>query len=512
MTVEAVRARPQSAAVEAPVLEGIEPVRRPEPCALVIFGATGDLARRRLLPALYALALRDLLPERLALVALARTEMRTEEWRRAMREEVSRHARDPLDEDVWNELTAGARYIAADFTQDPTLGDLDEVLEALDRERGTRGNRLYYLAVPPGALAPIARRLPQPQRGHGWARIVVEKPFGSDLASARRLTRLLHRRFAEDQIYRIDHYLGKDAVQNLFVLRFANGLFEPLWNRQFVDHVQITVAETIGIEGRADYFEQTGTLRDIFQNHVLQLLALVAMEPPIDFSPEQVRNEKAKLLQALKTPGSQDVVRGQYGRGVVDGTRVVAYREEPGVAPESTTETFVAARLEVDNWRWADTPFYLRAGKRLARGETAIVVQFTRAPHPPFRNVATEDLRPNALLLRIQPDARISLEIVAKTPAKRFEIRPVELEFPYESAFRTRMPDAYERLLLDALNGDPTLFPRADEVEEQWALVDAIVAAWSRDRLVLPNYAAGSWGPPEADDLLRRAGREWREA
>jgi glucose-6-phosphate 1-dehydrogenase len=341
-------------------------------------------------------------------------------------------------------------------------------------------------------------------------RLIVEKPFGHDLASARDLNALLGEEFSESEVFRIDHYLGKETVQNMLALRFANGIFEPIWNRQFIDHVQITVAESIGIEGRAGFYEQAGAIRDIFQNHLLQLVALTAMEPPIDFTAESVRNEKVKVLKALHTPGPKHVVRGQYGAGHVEGKPVPAYREEEGVAPDSTTETFVAAKLFVDNWRWADTPFYVRAGKRLPRRETAIAIQFKSAPHPPFEDMSAESLRPNVLLIHVQPDEGVSLAIGAKVPGAGMSIRTVHMDFLYGGSFRVGLPEAYERLILDAMLGDATLFTRTDEVEEQWSLVDAIVGFWRRDRPPFPNYAAGSWGPLAADELLHRDGRSWR--
>jgi glucose-6-phosphate 1-dehydrogenase len=316
--------------------------------------------------------------------------------------------------------------------------------------------------------------------------------------------------FAESEVFRIDHYLGKETVQNMLALRFANGIFEPIWNRQFVDHVQITVAESIGIENRAGYYEQAGAIRDIFQNHLLQLLAITAMEPPIDFTADSVRNEKVKVLRAIHTPGPKSVARGQYGRGFIEGEEVVGYREEEGVDPQSTTETYVAAKLYVDNWRWADTPFYVRMGKRLPRRETTIAIEFKRAPHPPFEELAAEGLRPNVLLVHVQPDEGVSLAIGAKVPGQGLMIRTVHMDFLYGGAFRMGLPEAYERLILDAMLGDATLFTRIDEVEEQWSLVDAIVAAWARDRPAFPNYPAGTWGPPSAEELLKRDGRSWR--
>ena len=394
--------------------------------------------------------------------------------------------------------------------EDLVLGeDGADVLDELDRTQGTAGNRLHYLAVPPVAFPIVIREVGERRERDGWSRVIVEKPFGHDLASARELTHSIRRWFAEDEVFRIDHYLGKETVQNLMALRFANGIFEPLWNRQLIDHVQITVAETIGIEGRSGYYERAGAIRDIFQNHLLQLLALTAMEPPIDFTAEAVRNEKVKVLRAMHTPGPKSVVRGQYGRGFVEGEEVVSYREEPGVDPRSLTETYIAAKLYVDNWRWADTPFYVRAGKRLARRETTIAIQFQRAPHPPFEDSSSEELEPNLLLVHVQPDEGVSLAIGAKVPGQGMRIRTVHMDFLYGGAFRTELPDAYERLILDAMLGDQTLFTRSDEVEEQWSLVDAIVAAWARDRPAFPNYASGTWGPSGADELMRRDGREW---
>jgi glucose-6-phosphate 1-dehydrogenase len=462
------------------------------------------------MPALYALMLRRLLPAKFAIVGVARTEGDDDAFRNDMKQAVQQHARDEFREDVWDELAESMHYVATDFADDGGEERLQELLTRCDEERGLGGNRVYYLAVPPAAFPTIVEALGKRRSAEGWTRLIVEKPFGHDLASAKALNAMLWQHFDEHEIFRIDHYLGKETVQNMNALRFANGIFEPIWNRQFIDHVQITVAESIGIEGRAGYYESAGAIRDIFQNHLLQLLALTAMEPPIDFTAESVRNEKVKVLKALHTPGPKSVVRGQYGRGFIEGEEVVGYREEEGVAPDSMTETFVAAKLYVDNWRWADTPFYVRMGKRLARRETTIAIQFKRAPHPPFQETTSEGLRPNVLLVHVQPDEGVSLAIGAKVPGQGMTIRTVHMDFLYGGAFRTGMPEAYERLILDTLLGDGTLFTRADEVEEQWLLVDAIVAAWQRDRPSFPNYAAGTWGPPSADDLVHRDGRSWR--
>jgi glucose-6-phosphate 1-dehydrogenase len=495
---------------ENPLLEGLQLRRTPDPCILVIFGASGDLTKRKLFPALYSLAFRRLLPEEFAVVGVARSDETDEEFKERMKEAVQEYGRDEFRDDVWEFLADGMRYVAMDFADEEGEDRLAETLTELDEERGTSGNRVYYLATPPNVFATVVQELGERRKTQGWTRLIVEKPFGRDLQSARELQSVIQRYFDETEVFRIDHYLGKETVQNMLVLRFANGIFEPIWNRQFVDHVQITVAESIGIEGRAAYYEQAGAVRDIFQNHLLQLIAIAAMEPPIDFTADSVRNEKVKVLRAIHTPGPKSVARGQYGSGFIEGKEVSGYRDEDGVGPQSMTETYVAAKLYVDNWRWADTPWYVRTGKRLSRRETTIAIQFKRAPHPPFEELATEGLRPNVLIIHVQPDEGISLAISVKVPGHGMTIRPVHMDFLYGGAFRTGLPEAYERLILDAMLGDATLFTRIDEVEEQWSLVDAIVAAWARDRPAFPNYPAGTWGPPSADELLLRDGRSWR--
>ena len=494
---------------ENPLLAGLGPRRAPESCAMVIFGASGDLTKRKIFPALYALACRRLLPERFAVIGAARSNWSDDQFRDRMESAVREFGRDDFKQEVWDRLADATRYVSMDFADDDREDKLASLLSEVDEERGTRANRVYYFAVPPDAMPTIVRELGERRQAEGWVRLIIEKPFGHDLTSARDLTSLISTHFTEEEVFRIDHYLGKETVQNMLALRFANGIFEPIWNRQFIDHVQITVSETMGIEGRAGYYDKAGAIRDIFQNHLLQLVALTAMEPPIDFTADSVRNEKVKVLKAIHTPGPKHIVRGQYGRGYVDGKEVVGYREEEGVPPDSMTETHVAAKLYVDNWRWADTPFYIRIGKRLARRETTIAIQFQRAPHPPFEDAATEELRPNLLLVHVQPDEGVSLAIGAKVPGQGMRIRTVHMDFMYGGAFRTDLPEAYERLILDAMLGDQTLFTRSDEVEEQWALVDAIVATWKRDRPAFPNYAAGTWGPVAAEELIGRDGREW---
>jgi glucose-6-phosphate 1-dehydrogenase len=495
-----------------PLLEGLRLRRRPEPCIVVIYGASGDLASRKLIPALYALGLRQLLPEKFAILGVARSEGSDESFRAEMREAVERFGRDGLDADAWARMEQGLFYLPADFGEPDTGPRLAERVREITADRGTEGNCVHYLSVPPSALPVLVEQIGSHKGAlaGGWTRLIVEKPFGHDRESARELNDQLSRYFVEGEIFRIDHYLGKETVQNMLALRFANGIFEPIWNRQFVDHVQITVAESIGIEGRAAFYEEAGAMRDVFQNHLLQLVALTAMEPPADFTADSVRNEKVKVLRGIRTPGPESVVRGQYGRGFIEGLEVPGYSEEPGVAAASETETFVAAKLFVENWRWADTPFYVRAGKRLPRRETTIAIQFTRPPHPPFEETASEGLQPNVLVVHVQPDEGVSLAIGAKVPGQGLTLRTVTMDFLYGGAFRSDVPEAYERLILDCLLGDATLFTRADEVDEQWSLVDAIHSAWARERPAFPNYSAGTWGPPSADDLLARDGRAWR--
>jgi glucose-6-phosphate 1-dehydrogenase len=495
---------------ENPLAEGLRVRRRPDPCILVIFGASGDLTAKKLMPALYSLAFRGLLPEKFAIVGAARSEETDDGFRERMKQAVQQHARDPFKDEVWATLADGMRYATLDFADGHREDEIVQTLNALDEERGTLGNRLYYFAVPPDAIGTLVENIGKRRSTKGWIRLVIEKPFGHDLQSARDLNAEIQKYFTEKEVFRIDHYLGKETVQNMLALRFSNGIFEPIWNRQFIDHVQITVAESIGIEGRAGYYEQAGAIRDIFQNHLLQLVAITAMEPPIDFTADSVRNEKVKVLKSMHTPGPKHIVRGQYGPGFVEGQEVRGYREEDGVAPGSLTETFVGAKLFVDNWRWADTPFYVRMGKRLARRETTIAIQFKRAPHPPFEDGAAEGLRPNVLLIHVQPNEGVSLAIGAKVPGQGMSIRTVHMDFLYGGAFREGLPDAYERLIVDAMLGDATLFTRSDEIEEQWALVDAITALWQRDRPSFPNYAAGTWGPGTSDELLHRDGRSWR--
>jgi glucose-6-phosphate 1-dehydrogenase len=493
-----------------PLLEGLRLKRTPEPSVLTIFGASGDLTARKLFPALYSLAYRRLLPEHFAVVGSARSEMSDDEFREAMRRAIEEHGRDPVRDDVWDYLAERTSYCPTEFADDTHEDHLDAHLDEVDRQSQAQGNRIYYLAVPPLAMPMLIDQLGKRRTAKGWTRLIIEKPFGHDLGSARELNTKLAEHFEEREIFRIDHYLGKETVQNLMALRFANGIFEPVWNRQFIDHVQITVAEELGIEGRASFYEQAGAIRDVFQNHLLQLVALTAMEPPTDFDAESIRNEKVKVLRALHTPGPDDVVRGEYGPGWIDGVEVPGYRQEPGVAPDSMTETYVAAKLFVDNWRWADTPFYVRTGKRLPRRETTIAIQFKRAPHPPFEEGAADGLRPNVLLVHVQPDEGVSLAIGAKVPGQGMTIRTVNMNFLYGGTFHTDLPEAYERLILDTMLGDATLFMRADEIEEQWSLVDAIVAFWRRDRPSFPNYEAGTWGPRAADELMHRDGRSWR--
>ncbi|HEY7624334.1 MAG TPA: glucose-6-phosphate dehydrogenase [Candidatus Limnocylindria bacterium] len=488
----------------------------PEPSTIVIFGGSGDLAQRKLIPALYNLALQRLLPASFSIVGTARKALTHDEYREELHAAAAEHSRTkPLNEDVWRSFAEHLHFVAT--PDDAGYEELRRTLDQLDFALGTHANRLFYLATPPAAYEPIVKAIGGHRlRGEtGWARVVVEKPFGRDRESARELNEVMHTVFREDEVFRIDHYLGKETVQNILVMRFANGIFEPIWNRQYVDHVQITVAETIGVEERAGYYEQAGAMRDIVQNHLLQLLALVSMEPPAAFDDKAVRDEKVKVLRALRPITAADLAtsgaRGQYAAGFIEGAPVAGYREEAGVSASSRTETYVALKCWVDNWRWEGTPFYVRTGKRLPKRTTEIAIQFRVAPHQLFSREASAGMEPNALVLRIQPDEGISLKFGAKVPVQGVRIRSVNMDFDYGASFMVDAPDAYETLILDALRGDATLFTRRDEVDQQWEFVDPIIEAWAAAPAPPSPYAAGSAGPAEADELIERDGREWRK-
>ncbi len=474
----------------------------PPPQAIVVFGASGDLARRKILPALYQLYRQSLLPERAAVVGYARTDWDDDAFREHARTAVEAFSRSPLDEDVWKGFADSLTYLSGAFDEAACFGPLAGHLERLDAERGTEGRRLYYCATPPSAYPVIVARLGEcgPQGGN---RIVVEKPFGRDLDSARELNRVIHQGFDEPQVFRIDHYLGKETVQNLLVFRFVNSMFERVWNRDAIDHVQLTVAESVGLEGRGAYYEEAGALRDMLQNHLLQVLAFLTMEPPRALEPEAIRDEKVKLLRALRPLQPDDVVRGQYRGGVVDGKDVPGYREEPDVAPDSGTETFVAVRAAIDNWRWAGVPFYLRTGKRLPRRATEVTVWFREAPAYLFEDVGLPPPVANHLTVRIQPDEGIAFAFQAKQPGPGFTPQTVRMEFAYGQSFMTAPAEAYERLLHDAMADDHTLFVREDGVERAWEVVSPVL----QRRAPLHPYPAGSWGPEAANDLI--APRRW---
>jgi glucose-6-phosphate 1-dehydrogenase len=485
------------------------------PTALIIFGVTGDLARRKLLPAVYALAHEGALPERFDLIGVSRSTMTDEFFREQAGAAIEAGSRLPCDPDVLRELLARMSYVAGSFDDPGTYERLAERIAAVDQRSSARPSVVHYLATAPGFFPAIVRSLGArglANREGAEVRVVVEKPFGHDLASARELNATVLETFAERQVFRIDHYLGKETVQNLLVLRFANGIFEPLWNRGYVDHVQITAAEDIGIGTRAGYYDAAGALRDIVQNHLLQLLTILAMEPPVSFSADEVRDEKVKVLRAL-THGQRDAppvaVRAQYGPGVSGGRPVPGYDEEDGVPAGSRTETYVALRLEVDNWRWAGVPFYLRAGKRLARRSTEIAVALKPVPHLAFEQTGSRGVQPNQLVLSVQPNEGVSLSLVSKIPGARMRVRPVNMEFLYGASFLSQSPEAYERLILDAMRGDATLFARGDEVEAAWAVCEPVLERFAADPAPLPRYPAGSPGPGEADAVLE-PGTEWR--
>jgi len=496
----------------------VDAPRPADPCVLVIFGGTGDLTRRKLLPALLNLAEARLLADRFAVLAVSSHDLSDAAYRAQMDRSVREHAAGPIEDAAWEGLLGNLHHLQGDLQDPATYRAVADRLRELDAAHKTGGNALFYLAVPPSLFVPTLRRLGEAgllAERDGWRRVVIEKPFGRDSASAVALNAAIREVLAEPQVYRIDHYLGKETVQNLLVFRFANGIFEPIWNRRYVDHVQITVAEELGVERRGRYYEEAGALRDMVPNHLFQLLSITAMEPPISFEADAVNDEKVKILKAIPPLAPEEVfhctVRGQYGPGALDGKPVPGYRQEPDVAPDSPTPTFVALKLGIDNWRWAGVPFYLRTGKRLPRRVTEIAIEFKRAPFELFRGTSVERLRANLLVVRIQPDEGIALRFGAKLPGPEVRLGNVQMEFCYSDYFGTEPATGYETLLYDCMTGDRTLFQRADMVEVAWSILTPVLDVWEalppRD---FPDYPAGSWGPPEADELMARDRRKWR--
>lgn len=489
------------------------------PSALVIFGVTGDLSRKKLMPAVYDLANRGLLPPGFALVGFARRDWEDQDFANVVHDAVRQYARTPFREETWKQLLQGIRFVSGEFGDDDAFRRLRETVEKLDVERGTMGNHAFYLSIPPRDFPIVAKQLKasglvddKSNNPDAWRRVVIEKPFGSDLQTARELNATLEVAFPADSIFRIDHYLGKETVQNILALRFANELFEPLWNANYVDHVQITMAEDIGVGGRAGYYDGIGAARDVIQNHLLQLLALTAMEEPISMDAKDLRAEKEKVLAAVHLPEdlSTATARGQYGGGWQGGEKVTAFLDEDGMNPASTTETYAAVKLEIGTRRWAGVPFYLRTGKRLGRRVTEIAVVFKRAPQLLFQRNQTLELGQNALVIRVQPDEGVTIRFGSKVPGAGNEVRDVTMDFGYGHAFTESSPEAYERLILDVLLGDPPLFPRHEEVELSWKILDPVEEYWSTQGGPLEQYSPGSWGPPSADELLARDGRVWR--
>jgi glucose-6-phosphate 1-dehydrogenase len=503
---------------ENPLRAGMRLERVADPCVVVIFGATGDLTKRKLLPALYRLSQQRLIPAEFAILGTSRQAMTDDDFRVAMKQALIEFgADDAIDESTWESFARRLFYADGDLNDPETYRKLKSRLEGIEQSCDTRGNRIFYLATAPDFFGKIALHLgeagiAQPKE-NAWTRIIIEKPFGRDLESAHALNQELAQVFEERQIYRIDHYLGKETVQNLLVFRFGNSIFEPIWNRQYIDHIQITNAETLGVEGRGAYYEKAGALRDMIQNHVFQVTSLIAMEPPASLSANAVRDEKHKAISAVRPLPSERIdelaVRGQYGPGTVLGDTVGGYREEPGVDPNSSTETFAALRLQFDNWRWAGVPFYLRSGKRLQKHVTEISIQFKPVPHRLFNNLDAP-LDPNVLVIRIQPNEGITLRFASKLPGQAMRIRSVNMDFRYGSSFGVKPPEAYERLLLDCMLGDSTLYARRDMVERGWEIVAPILNAWKKPAPDFPNYSAGSWGPAASDKLIERDGRRWR--
>ncbi len=485
------------------------------PSNLVIFGVTGDLARKKLMPAVYDLANRGLLPPGFGLVGFARRDWADQDFAEVVHDSVVKYARTPFSEDVWKQLLSGVRFVQGTFDDPAAFQRLRTTVEELDRDRGTMGNHAFYLSIPPKAFPQVTEQLKasglaDPKPGQ-WRRVVIEKPFGSDLASARRLNDVVESVFPPDSVFRIDHYLGKETVQNILALRFANMLYEPLWNANTVDHVQITMAEDIGVGGRAGYYDGIGAARDVIQNHLLQLLALTAMEEPVSFDAAALRTEKEKVLSAVRLPHALELAtaRGQYAAGWQGGERVVGFLEEDGMNPDSTTETYAAVKLEIGTRRWAGAPFYLRAGKRLGRRVTEIAVVFKRAPRQLFAESQTAQLGQNALVIRVQPDEGVTIRFGSKVPGAGMQVRDVTMDFGYGHAFTEASPEAYERLILDVLLGDPPLFPRHEEVELSWKILDPIEEFWTSHGAP-EQYRPGTWGPASADALMARDGRAWR--
>jgi glucose-6-phosphate 1-dehydrogenase len=496
------------------------PIGRPgDPCVMVIFGAAGDLTRRKLFPALYNLAKQQLLSREFAVVGISHGNMSTDDYRKWVADDIKHYAGSGADLDLIEWFLRRVYYLTGEFDDKNVYERLKQSLEKVNQDHSTHGNYFYYLATAPRFFGPVVEQLAaaglMQENNQHWRRVIIEKPFGHDLESAKTLNGQLLKVASENQIYRIDHYLGKETVQNILAFRFANGIFEPIWNRRYIDHVQISVAETVGVERRGSYYDTAGALRDMVPNHIMQLISLTAMEPPVSFRADAVRDEQNKILRAIQPLSSEDVlsktVRGQYGPGMMDSQHVPGYREEEGVPPDSRTETFVAMKLAIDNWRWADVPFYLRTGKRLAAQNTHITIQFRRAPFVLFRDTPVENLMPNQLVLHIQPEEGISLQFAAKVPGPIMRLGAVDMNFEYADYFGTQPSTGYERLLHDCMIGDATLFQRADMVEAGWCVVSPALDVWKAlPPRNFPNYAAGSWGPKEADDLLERDGRRWR--
>ena len=499
--------------------------QQPQPCAIVIFGATGDLTQRKLLPTLAHLFHDHPLPQGFSIVAFARRPMSDDQWRAMALDSINKYMpeNDCLDGEAQHAFAQRMYYCQSDFNDRAGFQKLADLLDMLDREKGTRGNRLFYLATPPTTDSEIIFQLggaglAHPSSYNGdeetWTRIVIEKPFGRDLASAQKLNREISRVFRENQTYRIDHYMGKETVQNLLAFRFANGIFEPLWNQKYIDHVQIVVAESLGIGSRAEYYEQSGAIRDIVQNHIMQVLCLTCMEAPVSFDADTIRDEKVKVMRAIPPLSPEEVanrtVRGQYIEEVIKGLEQIGYKEEKGVSPDSVTETYVALKLFIENWRWAGVPFYIRSGKALPQRSTEVTIQFKRVPHMLYKPTETRGLVPNRLTIRIQPDEGISLKFAAKVPGAARNLSDVDMNFSYREAFGIEPPEAYERLLADCMVGDSTLFIRRYEVEASWRIVDSITSAWTNmPASTIYPYIAGTWGPPEADALIQSDGREW---